>query len=64
MLFDLHTLSVFQTASMLGAIPSALEECVKSVPDPRQLKDVLRFHTTHLDVIGESLSCVYSLYCM
>lgn len=49
-------LSVPQTASMLSAVPSALEECVHSVPDPRHLKTVLLHHTTlgHLDLSGES----------
>lgn len=35
-----------QTASLLDAVPSALEECVQSVPDPQQLKTVLQYHTT------------------
>ncbi|XP_013886672.1 zinc finger protein 624 [Austrofundulus limnaeus] len=35
-----------QTASMLSAVPSALEECAHSVPDPQHLKTVLRYHTT------------------
>ncbi|XP_056133206.1 zinc finger protein 99-like [Lampris incognitus] len=45
-----------QTASMLSAVPSALEECVQSVPDPQQLKTVLQYHTTlgHLDLIDET----------
>uniref|UniRef100_A0A3Q3F2J6 Zinc finger protein 11-like n=1 Tax=Labrus bergylta TaxID=56723 RepID=A0A3Q3F2J6_9LABR len=45
-----------QTASMLSAVPSALEECVHSVPDPRHLKTVLLHHTTlgHFDLSGES----------
>ena len=45
-----------QTASMLSAVPSALEECVHSVPDPQHLKTVLLYHTTlgHLDLSGES----------
>uniref|UniRef100_A0A673BL18 C2H2-type domain-containing protein n=1 Tax=Sphaeramia orbicularis TaxID=375764 RepID=A0A673BL18_9TELE len=44
-----------QTASMLSAVPSALEECVHSVPDPQHLKTVLLYHTTlgHLDLSGE-----------
>ncbi|KAM6962171.1 uncharacterized protein LKV04_021061 [Tautogolabrus adspersus] len=45
-----------QTASMLSAVPSALEECVHSVPDPRHLKTVLLHHTTlgHFDLSDES----------
>uniref|UniRef100_A0A8C3AEB1 TERF1-interacting nuclear factor 2 N-terminal domain-containing protein n=1 Tax=Cyclopterus lumpus TaxID=8103 RepID=A0A8C3AEB1_CYCLU len=45
-----------QTASMLGAVPSALEECVHSVPDPQHLKTVLLYHTTlgHLDLPDET----------
>ncbi|XP_042369983.1 TERF1-interacting nuclear factor 2-like, partial [Plectropomus leopardus] len=41
-----------QTASMLSAVPSALEECVHSVPDPQHLKTVLQYHTTlgHFDL--------------
>ncbi|XP_030295950.1 PR domain zinc finger protein 5-like [Sparus aurata] len=41
-----------QTASMLSAVPSALEECVHSVPDPRHLKTVLMYHTSlgHFDL--------------
>uniref|UniRef100_A0A667ZCL8 C2H2-type domain-containing protein n=1 Tax=Myripristis murdjan TaxID=586833 RepID=A0A667ZCL8_9TELE len=46
-----------QTASMLNAVPSALAECVQSVPDLQQLKTVLQYHTTlgHLDLIGKAL---------
>ncbi|XP_068442084.1 zinc finger protein 11-like isoform X2 [Clinocottus analis] len=45
-----------QTASMLSAVPSALEECVHSVPDPQHLKTVLLYHTTlgHLDLSDET----------
>ncbi|KAF7650207.1 hypothetical protein LDENG_00129760 [Lucifuga dentata] len=45
-----------QTASMLSAIPSALEECVQSVPDLQLLKTVLQYHTTlgHLDLTDET----------
>ncbi|KAJ8007382.1 hypothetical protein DPEC_G00116930 [Dallia pectoralis] len=43
-----------QTASMLNAVPSALEQCIRSVPDPRQLRTLLQFHrkSGHLDSIG------------
>lgn len=42
-----------ETASMLNAVPSVLEECVKSVPDPQQLKTLLEYQkqTGHLDFI-------------
>ncbi|XP_030006031.1 zinc finger protein 14-like [Sphaeramia orbicularis] len=45
-----------QTASMLSAVPSALEECVHSVPDPQHLKTVLLYHTTlgHLDLSDDT----------
>ncbi|XP_071776711.2 uncharacterized protein LOC139928172 [Centroberyx gerrardi] len=45
-----------QAAMMLNAVPSALEECVQSVPDLQQLKTVLQYHTTlgHLDLIDET----------
>ncbi|XP_042367687.1 uncharacterized protein LOC121961687 [Plectropomus leopardus] len=45
-----------QTASMLSAVPSALEECVHSVPDPQHLKTVLQYHTTlgHFDLSDET----------
>lgn len=45
-----------QTASMLSAVPSALEECVHSVPDPQHLKTVLHYHTAlgHLDLSDET----------
>ncbi|XP_078098887.1 uncharacterized protein LOC144512171 isoform X1 [Sander vitreus] len=45
-----------QTASMLSAVPSALEECVHSVPDPQHLKTVLLYHTTlgHFDLSDET----------
>ncbi|XP_051249160.1 zinc finger protein 30 isoform X2 [Dicentrarchus labrax] len=45
-----------QTASMLSAVPSVLEECVHSVPDPRHLKTVLLYHTTlgHFDLCDET----------
>ncbi|KAM9845722.1 uncharacterized protein ACBR49_010743 [Aulostomus maculatus] len=47
-----------QTASMLSAVPSALEECVHSVPDLRHLKTVLQHNTTlgHFDLSDESQS--------
>lgn len=47
-----------QTASMLSAAPSALEECVHSVPDPHHLKTVLLYHTTlgHFDLSDETQS--------
>ncbi|KAJ8007383.1 hypothetical protein DPEC_G00116940 [Dallia pectoralis] len=43
-----------QTVSMLNAVPSALEQCIQSVPDPRQLRTLLQFHrkSGHLDSIG------------
>ncbi|XP_040028559.2 uncharacterized protein LOC120816941 [Gasterosteus aculeatus] len=45
-----------QTASMLSAVPSALEECVHSVPDPQHLRTVLLYQTTlgHLDLSDET----------
>ncbi|XP_023126333.2 zinc finger protein 420-like isoform X2 [Amphiprion ocellaris] len=45
-----------QTASMLGAVPAALEECTHSVPDPQHLKTVLLYHTTlgHFDLSDET----------
>ncbi|KAM8910750.1 uncharacterized protein AB9W97_006962 [Spinachia spinachia] len=45
-----------QTASMLSAVPSALEECVHSVPDPQHLRTVLQYQTTlgHLDLSDEA----------
>uniref|UniRef100_A0A1A8FWY4 Zinc finger protein 473 n=1 Tax=Nothobranchius korthausae TaxID=1143690 RepID=A0A1A8FWY4_9TELE len=45
-----------QTAAMLSAAPSALEECIHSVPDPQHLKTVLRYHTTlgHFDFSDET----------
>eukprot|EP00064_Thunnus_orientalis_P019763 superscaffoldBa00005096_g19891 len=45
-----------QTASMLSAVPSALEECVHSVPDLQHLKSVLQYHTTlgHFDLSDET----------
>uniref|UniRef100_UPI0037E782CB zinc finger protein 11-like n=1 Tax=Semicossyphus pulcher TaxID=241346 RepID=UPI0037E782CB len=47
-----------QTASMLSAVPSAMEECVHSVPDPRHLKTVLLHHTTlgHFDLSDDTQS--------
>lgn len=50
--------NIQQTASMLSAVPSALEECVHSVPDPHHLKTVLLHHTTlgHFDFSDESQS--------
>lgn len=40
---------------MLSAVPSALEECTHSVPDPQHLKTVLMYHTTlgNFDLSGE-----------
>ncbi|CAG5927384.1 unnamed protein product [Menidia menidia] len=45
-----------QTASMLSAVPSALEECAHSVPDPQHLKTVLQYHTSlgHFDFSDET----------
>ncbi|XP_029018710.1 zinc finger protein 14-like isoform X1 [Betta splendens] len=45
-----------QTASMLSAVPSALEECVHSVPDPLHLRTVLQYHTTlgHFDLSDDT----------
>ncbi|MED6276110.1 hypothetical protein CHARACLAT_000064 [Characodon lateralis] len=45
-----------QTASMLSGIPSALEECAHSAPDPLHLKTVLRYQTTlgHVDFSDET----------
>uniref|UniRef100_A0A8D2ZVF7 C2H2-type domain-containing protein n=1 Tax=Scophthalmus maximus TaxID=52904 RepID=A0A8D2ZVF7_SCOMX len=47
-----------QTASMLCAVPSALEECVHSVPDLQHLKTVLLYNTTlgHFDFSEEAQS--------
>ena len=59
-----NLVSLPQTASMLSAVPSALEECVHSVPDPQHLKTVLLHHTAlgHFDLSGEShLGCMYSI---
>ncbi|XP_017266949.1 zinc finger protein 624 [Kryptolebias marmoratus] len=44
-----------QTASMLSAVPSALEECAHSVPDPQHLKAALRYHMAlgHFDFSDE-----------
>ncbi|XP_038137242.1 zinc finger protein 14-like isoform X1 [Cyprinodon tularosa] len=44
-----------QTASMLSSIPSALEECSHSVPDPQHLRTVLHHHSTlgHIDFSDE-----------
>uniref|UniRef100_A0AAQ5Z838 C2H2-type domain-containing protein n=1 Tax=Amphiprion ocellaris TaxID=80972 RepID=A0AAQ5Z838_AMPOC len=46
-----------QTASMLGAVPAALEECTHSVPDPQHLKTVLLYHTTlgHFDLSANGI---------
>ncbi|XP_052368185.1 zinc finger protein 14-like isoform X4 [Oncorhynchus keta] len=43
-----------QTASLLSAVPSALEKCVQFVPDPIQLRTLLQYHRKlgHLDSIG------------
>ncbi|XP_068611466.1 zinc finger protein 11-like [Brachionichthys hirsutus] len=48
--------NIQQTASMLSAVPSAMEECVHSVPDPQRMKTVLLYHTTlgHFDASDES----------
>lgn len=35
-----------QTASILSAVPSAVEEFARSVPDPQHLTAVLRYHAT------------------
>ncbi|XP_054655791.1 zinc finger protein 11-like [Dunckerocampus dactyliophorus] len=45
-----------QTAAMLSAAPSALEECVHSVPDLHHLKAVLLHHTTlgHYDLTDDT----------
>ncbi|XP_061570705.1 zinc finger protein 14-like [Cololabis saira] len=45
-----------QTASMLSVVPSALEECAHSVPDPQHLRTVLQYHTTlgHFDFSDET----------
>ncbi|XP_033845258.2 zinc finger protein 11-like [Periophthalmus magnuspinnatus] len=45
-----------QTTSILCAIPSALEECLHSVPDPQHLKTVLQYHAAlgHLDLTDET----------
>ncbi|XP_028307462.1 zinc finger protein 11-like [Gouania willdenowi] len=45
-----------QTASLLSAAPSALEECTHSVPDPHHLKEVLLYHTAlgHFDLSDET----------
>ncbi|XP_076016017.1 uncharacterized protein LOC143008236 [Genypterus blacodes] len=45
-----------QIVSMLVAVPSALDECVQSVPDLQQLRTVLTYHSTlgHLDLTDES----------
>ncbi|XP_029969690.1 zinc finger protein 14-like [Salarias fasciatus] len=47
-----------QTASMLSAVPAALEECAHSVPDPQHLRTVLQYHTTlgHFDFFDETQS--------
>uniref|UniRef100_A0A674N9C8 C2H2-type domain-containing protein n=1 Tax=Takifugu rubripes TaxID=31033 RepID=A0A674N9C8_TAKRU len=44
-----------QTATLLSAVPSALDECVHSVPDPRHLKTVLQYHAMlgHFDLLGD-----------
>ncbi|CAG04154.1 unnamed protein product, partial [Tetraodon nigroviridis] len=48
-----------QTATLLDAVPSALDECVHSVPDPRHLKTVLHYHAMlgHFDLLGCGGSC-------
>ncbi|XP_010867450.2 zinc finger protein 845-like [Esox lucius] len=45
-----------QTASLLNAVPSALEQCVQSVPDPRQLRTLLQYHRKlgHVESVGGS----------
>ncbi|KAM9401550.1 uncharacterized protein ACWYII_029116 isoform 2-T2 [Salvelinus alpinus] len=42
-----------QTASLLNAVPSALEKCVQFVPDPKQLRTLFQYHRKrgHLDSI-------------
>lgn len=47
---------VSQTATLLSAVPSALDECVHSVPDPRHLKTVLQYHSMlgHFDLLGDA----------
>uniref|UniRef100_A0A8C6V4F4 C2H2-type domain-containing protein n=1 Tax=Neogobius melanostomus TaxID=47308 RepID=A0A8C6V4F4_9GOBI len=51
--------NIQQTASMLRADPSALEECLHLVPDTQHLTTVLHYHTAlgHLDLSGEF--CAY-----
>eukprot|EP00063_Salmo_salar_P034460 XP_014009295.1 PREDICTED: uncharacterized protein LOC106576584 isoform X4 [Salmo salar] len=36
-----------QTASLLNAVPSALEKCLQFVPDPIQLRTLLQYHRKH-----------------
>ncbi|KAG7267314.1 hypothetical protein CRUP_030079 [Coryphaenoides rupestris] len=46
------------TASLLDAVPSALQECLQAVPDPQQLRAVLQYHSPlgHVDLDDESQS--------
>uniref|UniRef100_H2UHX0 C2H2-type domain-containing protein n=1 Tax=Takifugu rubripes TaxID=31033 RepID=H2UHX0_TAKRU len=50
-----------QTATLLSAVPSALDECVHSVPDPRHLKTVLQYHAMlgHFDLLGDVENVTY-----
>uniref|UniRef100_A0A1A8QVF0 Zinc finger protein 473 n=1 Tax=Nothobranchius pienaari TaxID=704102 RepID=A0A1A8QVF0_9TELE len=52
-----------QTASMLGADPAALEECVRSVPNTLHLKAVLTYHTGlgHFQVSNEAQTILSSV---
>lgn len=54
---------VCQTATLLNAVPSALDECVHSVPDPRHLKTVLHYHAMlgHFDFLGDVDHVICSL---
>uniref|UniRef100_A0AAY5KVF6 C2H2-type domain-containing protein n=1 Tax=Esox lucius TaxID=8010 RepID=A0AAY5KVF6_ESOLU len=49
-----------QTASLLNAVPSALEQCVQSVPDPRQLRTLLQYHRKlgHVESVGGAASSI------
>lgn len=61
-----------QTASMLRADPSALDQCLHSVPDPQNLTTILHYHTSlgHLDVSDEVQTitsfgnCILSSMCL
>lgn len=50
---------------MLSAVPTALEECVHSVPDPPHLRTVLSYHTTlgHFDLTGELTTDIVANFC-